>query len=196
VTAPADLFSTDDLYELSASVAAAWRGGTDRDWSVPAGTVEWSCTKTADHAVDTVFAPAFFLASRKQDAYPDMGSDFTVGKDATPEQLLQRLAVATRVLAALVADASPDVRAVNFRRPQITIAPPVDIVPRGATELILHAHDVCAGLGVPFEPPADLCRRLREHTRPWPMWSVVWQGLGKTDDPWGDLLAGSGRHRQ
>lgn len=194
VTAAADLFTADDLYELSAYVAAAWRSGEDRDWSVPAGTLEWSCTKTADHAVDTVFAPAFFLASRKQDAYPDMGTFFSAGPDARPAQLIQALEVATRVLAAVVADADPKVRAVIFRRPHITTGPPQDFLPRGALELILHAHDVCAGLGVEFEPPADLCRHLREHTRPWATWSQGWS-LGNTDDPWGDLVTGAGRAR-
>jgi hypothetical protein len=194
VTPNVDLFSIDDLFDLSRYVASAWRAGADRDWSVAAGTLEWSCTRTADHAVDTVFAPAFFLASRRQDAYPDMGAGFTVGPDARPDQLIQALEVATRVLAAVVADASPDVSAVIFRRPQIVTAPPKDFVPRGATELILHGHDVCAGLGVEFEPPPDLCRRLREHTRSWAMWTVAWHGLPSTDDPWGDLLAGSGRH--
>jgi hypothetical protein len=28
------------------------------------------------------------------------------------------------------------------------------------------------------------------------MWTVAWGGLGKTDDPWGDLLTASGRARQ
>jgi hypothetical protein len=63
-------------------------------------------------------------------------------------------------------------------------------------ELILHAHDVCTGLQVPFEPPADLCCRLREHTRPWPMWTVAWNGLARTNDAWADLLTSSGRQRQ
>jgi hypothetical protein len=62
--------------------------------------------------------------------------------------------------------------------------------------LILHAHDVCSGLRVPFEPPAGLCHRLREHTRPWPMWTLVWNTPGRGDDPWGDLLDASGRRRQ
>jgi hypothetical protein len=77
----------------------------------------------------------------------------------------------------------------------VTTGAPRDFPPRAATELILHAHDVCVGLGVPFEPPAPLCERLREHTRPWPMWTIAWHGLGATGDPWGDLLAGSGRAR-
>ena len=62
-------------------------------------------------------------------------------------------------------------------------------------ELILHAHDVCAGLVVSFEPPADLCHRLREHTRNWPMWNGPWRELGRSDDAWGDLLTASGRAR-
>jgi hypothetical protein len=60
---------------------------------------------------------------------------------------------------------------------------------------VLHAHDVSVGLGVAFEPPAGACERLREHTRLWPMWSIEWQRLGRTEDAWGDLLAASGRDR-
>ena len=106
-----------------------------------------------------------------------------------------RSGIATRILAAVVNDADPRARAVIFKRPGIQIGSPADFVPRGAMELILHAHDVCLGLAVPFEPPASICHRLREHTRPWPMWTMAGSGLGATDDPWGDLLAGSGRSR-
>ncbi len=188
-----DVFSTDDLHELSAYVATTWRAGADRDWSVAAGTLEWSCTRTADHAVDAVLAAACFLASRRQDRYPDMGADFTVGPDARPDQLIQALEVATRILGAVVGDAGPEVRAVIFRFPAIVTAPPQDFVPRGALELILHAHDVCAGLGVEFQPETELCRRLREHTRSWALWTLAWNGLPSTEDPWADLLAGAGR---
>jgi hypothetical protein len=189
-------FTVDDLHELSDLVTDAWASAAARDWSRPAGTLEWSCTKTADHAVDCVYAPAFFLASRKQDDYPTAGSNLTLGAVATPASLVESLHIATRILAAVVNDAGPDVRAIIFRRPEVLTAPPDDFVPRAAVELIIHAHDVCTGLGVRFEPPAALCARLREHTRPWPMWTVAWNGLGRTDDPWADLLAGSGRQRQ
>lgn len=66
-------FTCDDLLDLTALVARAWRDGADRDWSAPAGSLDWSCTDTAVHVVDTVLAPAFFLASRKQDDYPGFG---------------------------------------------------------------------------------------------------------------------------
>lgn len=189
-------FTVADLYVLSDLVATTWTAAADRDWSALAGTVEWSCTKTADHAVDCVYAPMLFLASRKVDAYPDIGLDLTLGPQATPFLLVQSLQIATRIRAAVVNDAGPDVQAVIFRRPEVLTGAPHDFVPRGAMELILHAHDVCAGLRVAFEPPAELCYRLRGHTRPWPMWTTAWHGLGDTHDPWNDLLAGSGRQRQ
>ncbi|MET0662811.1 MAG: hypothetical protein ABWZ42_06745 [Ilumatobacteraceae bacterium] len=187
-------FTAGDLEELSALVAATWTASAHGDWSAHAGTVGWSCTATADHAVDCVYAPAFFLASRRTDAYPHAGGDLTMGEDATPERLVESLAIATRVLVAVVRDATDDVRSVIFRRPRL-LGAPGDFLPRGAMELALHAHDVCVGLAVPFEPPPAIARRLREHTRPWPMWTTEWDGLGDTDDAWGDLLTASGRER-
>lgn len=187
-------FTVDDLCELTDLVGRTWTSAADRDWSVPAGTLEWSCAATADHAVDCVYAPAFFLASRKTDDYPDVGA-LTLGVGATPALLVQSLQIATRILAAVVHDAEVDVRSIIFRRPEVLLGAPDDFPPRAALELILHAHDVCSGLGVVFEPPAALCHRLREHTRLWPIWPVVWKRLADSDDPWGDLLDASGRAR-
>ena len=188
-------FGADDLLGLVELVDRAWSGAAPLDWSVPAGELEWSCLRTADHAVDCVYAPAFFLASRCTDAYPDVGSDLTLGDDATPARLVESLWIAARLLVGVVRDAPADCQAIIFQRPAPVLGAPPDFVPRAALELILHAHDVCGGLGVPFEPPADLAHRLREHTRPWAMWTIAWDGLPETDDPWADLLAGSGRQR-
>lgn len=189
-----DRFTCDDLLRLTDCVADAWTAGADRDWSAPAGTLEWSCTKTADHAVDCVLAPAFFLASRKQHAYPDGG--WSPAEDPSPEQLVEALRTATRVLTAVVRDAPADVRAIIWRRP-VETRPAADFVPRGALELILHAHDVCTGLDSPLEPPTEVCEHLRQHTRAWPFWSAApgWSPLTMTGDPWVDLLRASGRLR-
>ena len=183
------------MEHLSALVVDAWRTARDRDWSVRAGTLEWNCTRTADHAVDTVFAPALFLASRRLDAYPGGYGFKTPGPDADPALLIEALEVATRVLVGVVKTAEPDVRAVIWRRPQVeTRGGPEDFVPRGGMELILHAHDVCSGLGVSFRPPAALCERLRQHVEAWPYWGDGgWPHLAMTGDAWADLLHSSGR---
>jgi hypothetical protein len=191
----AETFTVDDLFALVDMVASSWLTAADRDWSVPAHTVEWSCLATADHAVDCVYAPAMFLASRRVDAYPEVGLNVQLGPAATPARLVESLGIAAQLLSGVVHDASDDVRAVIFRRPQVIVGAPRDFVPRAAVELILHAYDVAGGLGTAFEPAAEMCRRLREHTRSWPMWGVHWKPLGESDDPWGDLLAASGRAR-
>ena len=186
-------FSGADLDRLTREVVEAWRAGSDRDWSVPAGALEWSCATTADHAVDCVLAPAFFLASRRRDAYPPYGAA-TPGPTATPAVLIEAVETSSRILAAVVAAAPPDTRAVIWRRPQVESRGPEDFVPRGALELILHAHDISCGLGVPFAPSSDLCDRLRRHTQSWPMWHIGgWRPLDMGSDPWRDLLTASGR---
>ena len=186
-------FSIGDMVTLTALVSSAWLSGADRDWSAQAGQLEWTCLHTADHAVDCVYAPAFFLASRKVDDYPTEGGDLTLGAKATPPLLVESLNTATRILRAVINDCQPDDRAVIFRGTHMTISPPADFAPRAALELALHAYDVCQGLDIDFLLPRDLCQRLRDHTRQWPFWSFTGAGLPFTTDPWLDLLVGSGR---
>ena len=190
-----ETFTVEDLQTLTDVVAATWIAASERDWSVPAGTVSWSCLATADHAVDCVYAPAFFLASRRTDDYPAAGEDLRLGEAATPAELAGSLQLATRLLAAVVHDAPAHVRAILFRAPEPLVGLPRDFAPRAAVELALHAHDVALGLDIGFEPADELCGRLREHTRPWPMWARMGPGLDATGDPWADLLRASGRSR-
>jgi hypothetical protein len=185
-------FSRADLDLLTGFVTDSWRSGVDRDWSARAGTLDWSCVETANHTADAVLAVAFFLASRKQDGYPEWG--WSVPTNDRPEALVEALAAVGRVLSGVIATAEPGTRAVIWRRPQVTTGSVDDFAARGGLELILHAHDVCAGLGIPFAPPADLCGRLRDHTREWVHWTTPgWHALPATDDAWGDLLDASGR---
>ena len=77
-----------------------------------------------------------------------------------------------RILGAVVAETPKDAGALLFRYPP-TIGIAADFAPRGALELTIHAHDVCSGLGVEFEPPRHACERLRQHVKGWPFWGTV-----------------------
>lgn len=190
------MFTADDLVWLGDEVIAAWRAGAKSDWSARAGTLDWSCAKTADHTVDAVFAPAIFLASRRLDDYPGYGVS-TPGEQASPATYAEAVGTAVRVLEAVVRAAQPEARAVIWRRPLVEVRGPQDFAARGALELILHAQDICAGLGVAFGPDAGLCERLREHTQAWPMWSSPgWSALAMEGSAWVDLLRASGRRGQ
>jgi hypothetical protein len=182
-------FAPEDFAALSSLVLDAWGSAVEQDWSVPAGTLTWSCLETADHTIDCVFSYALFLASGKQDAYPNFGELHAL-PDAGPADMLDGLRAVTTMLSATIAAAAPDAEAIIWQRPQPTTAAPRDFAARGGLELILHAHDVCSGLGVPFAPPQDLCRRLWQHTQDWP--GNV-EDVEATDDAWADLLRRSGR---
>jgi hypothetical protein len=195
LVAMSDLFSPEDLLTLERYVAERWMAGVDADWSARAGTLEWSCTATADHAVDCVYAPAIFLASRRTDRYPDLPI-FTAGPDAGVSLLVESLEVMCRLVVDVVNGTPSDVRAVLFAGSEPILGEPADFVPRAGHELMLHAHDVCAGLGIEYEPDPELARRLRDHTADWPMWTAMFgREVARTDDPWGDLLLAAGRHR-
>ena len=193
LTSGPERFTTQDLVDLSSHVADLWHDANGCDWSARAGTLEWSCLHTADHAVDCVYAPAFFLASRRTDRYSAAGADLTLGSQATPDLLCESLHIAARLLCGVVKDTPPDTLAIIFQGQQPVVGTPADFLPRAALELALHAYDVASGLGVQFEPDNGLSHRLREHTRTWQMWSRVWSNVEVTDDPFADLLKAADR---
>jgi uncharacterized protein (TIGR03083 family) len=189
------VFSPDDLKALSEVVVAAWQQGTERDWSVPAGTLGWSCRTTAEHVIDAALMPALNLASQRLNAYAPFDV-LRFAPEPTAADLVDCLRATTTAAWAIIYTAAPEARAVIRRRPVVEVGKRDDFSARCALELALHAHDVCSGLGIPFDPPAELCARLREHTRHWPIIYGKWSELRSTDDPSRDLVDASGRVRQ
>jgi hypothetical protein len=68
------------------------------------------------------------------------------------------------MLWAVTATAPPDARAAIMYSPRLETGTPPDFAARGGLEMMLHGHDVCTGLGVPLDPPRDVCERLLRHT--------------------------------
>jgi hypothetical protein len=174
-------FTHHDLDTLADCVGDAWRDGAGGDWSAPAGTLEWSCARTADHAVDAVLAVGFFLASRRRDGYPEW--DWSVPRTAgygRPDLAGEAIATVGHVVSAVIAAAPPDARAVIWRAPRVEVRGPEDFAARAGPELVLHGHDVCAG-------PASRCG-----PRPpsWPACATT-RGAGPT----GPSPAGTTRSR-
>jgi hypothetical protein len=183
-----DPFSVEHFCALSALADTALRSGLDRDWSRPAGTLDWSCSETLDHAIDCVFSYALFLGSRRRDSYPPFGELHAL-ESARPIDLIQGLHAVTTMLEGVIRVVAPDTRAVLLRWPTVVTGGPDDFAARGAHEMVLHVHDICSGLGVAFDPPRDLCERLLDHTNGWP----GQQTITPSGDGWADLLERSGR---
>jgi hypothetical protein len=83
-------------------------------------------------------------------------------------------------LAAVAAVTPPGVRAYHVTGPSSA----ADYAGRACVELLVHTDDALSGLGVAFEPPADLCQRVLAQQFP----EAVASGSA-----WHSLLAVKGR---
>lgn len=164
----------DHLKAAAAVVVAALRPGIDADWSVTAGDLEWSVDRTIAHMTGAPGKYAFYLSTRstRYVAVKVWPTD-----DATrPERLeaIEACAAALAGVAASAPKAATGFHVTGMRNAEQFLA-------MACEELLIHAYDVTCGLGLPYEPPEELCHLVIEHCyrdaavgkRPvWPF--VVW----------------------
>ncbi|AOR33634.1 GNAT family N-acetyltransferase [Streptomyces fodineus] len=171
----------DDLIEAVAGCTALLRTAVDRDWTaVRAGRLEWDCHATAVHVADDLIAYAANLAGRAQDAYVPF--ELTLDEGTGNAGLLHVIETTGALLAAAVRTAAPGVRA--FHPYPFRSADAEGFAAMGIAEVLLHTHDMAEGLGLPYEPPAELVTSLLAclfpHVQPGPA-------------PWPTLLWATGR---
>ncbi|EST27928.1 GNAT family N-acetyltransferase [Streptomyces roseochromogenus] len=169
------------MIEAVAGCTAMLRTAVDRDWTaVPAGRLEWDCHTTAVHVADDLVAYAANLAGRAQDAYVPF--ELTLDEGTDNAGLLHVIETTGALLAATVRTTPPGVRA--FHPYPFRSADRVGFAAMGVAEVLLHSHDMAEGLGIPYEPPADLAESvltcLFPHVQPGPA-------------PWPTLLWATGR---
>src|SRR5438067_1820472 len=115
VSESSGVFTVGHFAELGEVAIATWGGARNRDWAALAGTLEWTCDYTARHTLDSVWAPAMFLASRRTTAYPPVG--LTTARDATPDDYHECLRAVVNMVIGVVSTTSSSVRAIIRRRP-------------------------------------------------------------------------------
>ncbi|MFG2985915.1 maleylpyruvate isomerase N-terminal domain-containing protein [Streptomyces sp. NPDC048258] len=120
------------------------------DWTVPAGSLEWSCWTTAAHIAHDLLAYAGQVAARPTDSY--LPFDLTVRTGASPREVLHVVTVGGGLLSSALATAGPDVRAWHWG-----LSDPTGFAAMGVAEILLHTHDITQGLQVQWLPPAPLC---------------------------------------
>ncbi|MQA81364.1 MAG: hypothetical protein GEV10_23260 [Streptosporangiales bacterium] len=119
------------------------------DWTVGAGTLDWSCWTTAAHVADDLLAYASQVAGGATTAY--LPFDLNVHADTPPADVLQVVAACGSLLSGAIAVAAPDARAWHFG-PSDTGG----FAAMGVGETLLHTYDIAAGLGIPWRPSARL----------------------------------------
>ncbi|MGW1912792.1 GNAT family N-acetyltransferase [Streptomyces sp. NPDC002076] len=171
----------DHVTEAVAGCTAALRAAVDRDWrAVPAGRLEWDCHTTAVHVADDLIAYAANLAGRAQDGY--LPFELTLDEGTDNAGLLHVIETTGALLTAAVRTAPPGVRA--FHPYPFRSADAQGFAAMGIAEVLLHTHDMAEGLGIAYEPPAELVESLLAclfpHVQPGPA-------------PWPTLLWATGR---
>ncbi|MGA8117561.1 MAG: hypothetical protein WCA46_28320 [Actinocatenispora sp.] len=179
----ADRSLTEDLDGVVSVVVDALRPAVDQDWSVPAGTLDWSCRDTAEH-LGTVFVHyAAQLAVRARTRYVRWVSRSP--EVAPPAGVLEFVEGAGRICALTVAGTAPTARAFH----PYGISDPEGFAGGCCIEALVHGYDIATGLGVPFDPPRDLCVRIL--ARMFPHHTAT---LADADtDPWTALRWATGR---
>jgi hypothetical protein len=178
--------SAADQFALATQISlTCLRTLTDADWSVPASSLEWSCWQTVDHTVDCIFSFAIQLAAQRQEDWLPIG-ELHVRDGASSDDLLDSLDAVSRIFVAVLAGTPPPVRASDG----VVLLDVGDWAARGIYEVLLHTHDVCAGLSADFEPPYPLCTWLLDSTG---LWMFDRQRAAPGRSPWEQALLGSGR---
>lgn len=172
--------SGDQVEAAVTSCTAALRAALDRDWeAVDAAGLDWSCRTTALHIAQALTKYAGQLATGARHRIP---LNLTLPEDTDNAGVLQVIEAAGALLAAAVRTAPPGVRA--FHPYPFGSADREGFAAMCVTEAMLHTHDITRGLGLPYEPPADLAESalawLFPHVQPGPA-------------PWPTLLWATGR---
>jgi hypothetical protein len=148
----------------------------DRDWTVPAGDLEWTGAQTAIHAANCLAKYATQLAGRVEDAY--LRFRLVADPHEAPGEILRILGSAARLLVAAVDTAPDDARAWHWGMTDRS-----GFAAMGTGELLVHTYDIASGLGVDWRPPAALAGGVLDRLMP----------AAAHDDPAAALLWATGR---
>lgn len=122
----------------------------ERDWTVPAGGLEWSCRETAAHIAHDLLAYAGQLTGRPDDGY--LPFDLVVRPEVSPRRVLEVVTVCGGLLSSALAAVGPEVRGWHWGPCDRT-----GFAAMGVAETLLHTYDIAQGLEVAWLPPADQC---------------------------------------
>ncbi|MGW6902875.1 GNAT family N-acetyltransferase [Streptomyces sp. NPDC054940] len=173
------------VQEAVAGCVALLRTVVERDWTaVRAGRVEWDCHATAFHIAEDLIAYAANLAGLAQDAYVPF--EITLEEGTDNAGLLHVIETTGALLTAAVRTAPRDAR--GFHPYPFRSANREGFAAMGVAEVLLHTHDIAEGLGVAYEPAAELpefvLTTLFPHVRPGPdHWRTLLWATGRGDLP-------------
>ena len=167
---PEDLVAAADLATATLGPAL------DRDWSVRAGALDWSCRRTLDHMIDALLFFSAHIATRAIRRLPSIRNG---DADRSTTELLTVLDVSAAITAELLREFGPDERAFH----PAGMADRSGYLGVACEEVVMHTADIAAGLGISFAPPDELSRKIVARIFPWapndvPVWDALLWSTG------------------
>lgn len=155
---------------------------SERDWSRPAGELEWDCRYTLVHIVGDLYAYAGQIASSRMDDY--LPVDIEAEADATPAEILHAVRAGGAFLTAMVATRPDSARAFH----PYGISDPDGFAGMGMIEVMVHMHDLAAGLDLAYRPDPQICARVLARMFPdaptgFDAWPTLLWCTGRTELP-------------
>ena len=141
---------TDLIPTVAAECRSVLDAAVDREWSMPAGDLEWSCRRTAAHVADVLFSYAGQVVAQPDAAYLPM--ELVVEDEATPDRLVASVATCAQLLHLACRAAPAGLRAWH----PAGVADAEGFAAMGVVEALVHTHDVTGGLGLGWMPPQEL----------------------------------------
>ncbi|MGD1217281.1 MULTISPECIES: hypothetical protein [Streptomyces] len=192
-TGPSQSPVTADDLDLAVRLAVAvLRRAPATAWEGKAGSLEWDCWETVEHLSDDLFAYAAQLGLRTPPLDREVpfvwesrrpggpANAIHADRNAGPDGLLQVLEASGALLIAMARTAPPQTRAHHV----FGVSDPEGFAAMGIVETLVHTHDLAQGLGLAWNPPAELCSRVLARLFP---------DAPSSTDPWPTLLWATGR---
>ncbi|NUK00409.1 hypothetical protein [Streptomyces lunaelactis] len=184
--------TADDLDQAVQLAVTALQEAPATAWGRKAGTLEWDCWETVEHLSDDLFAYAVQLGPRTPPLDGEVpfvwesrrpggpGNAVHADRTAGPAGLLQVLEASGALLVAMVRTTPSHVRSYHG----YGVSDPEGFGAMGIVETLVHTYDLAEGLGLVWDPPADLCARVLARLFP---------HAPVDTDPWLTLLWATGR---
>jgi hypothetical protein len=150
----------EDLLAVAALCRDTLTPWTVRDWSVPAGDLEWSCRRALDHIVDVQFFLGGNAARRSTSRVPPPRNG---DPEATLELLLDAVVTGATMLERICAGMGPEDRGFH----PAGQADAEGFRAQSSAEILQHTYDIASGLGERFRAPDQVCARIVARLFPW-----------------------------
>lgn len=165
---------SDDIEKAADISVSALSPFIDRDWSIQAADLSWSCHHTLDHTVSALMSYACHFASRATSRRARVRE---MNPSQSPPDLLSALETSAAVLAEVCRAAPDDARGFH----PDGMADRSGFAAMACTEILIHTDDIVRAFqpdGPEFIPDRSLCGLVLNRLFPWAPTDIdAWDSL-------------------